>query len=189
MKVKEHQMTSNERSDARIFGSLRSADGVGIVRIEDRYDTGIDDLWSALTDPRRLAGWYGQVAGGLRPGGEFRLFIGSDDWDGTGRVAACEAPRRLLVTTRETDESYRKGQGVPPYDEVIEVTLTADGDQTVLVIEVRGMPLDKIAFYGAGWQIHAENLAAYVAGREPGDTEARWDALVPAYQDLAARIG
>ena len=51
------------------------------------------------------------------------------------------------------------------------------------------MPLDKIAFYGAGWQIHAENLAAYLAGRERGDTEARWAELVPPYQDLAANIG
>ena len=51
------------------------------------------------------------------------------------------------------------------------------------------MPLDKVAFYGAGWQIHAENLAAYLAGREPGDAEARWTALVPPYQDLAANIG
>jgi hypothetical protein len=91
--------------------------------------------------------------------------------------------------TRETDESWQKGRGAPPYDEAIEATLTADGDQTVLVIEVRGMPLDKIAFYGAGWQIHAENLAAYLFGRERGDTEARWDELVPPYQDLAAGIG
>ena len=75
---------------------------------------------------------------------------------------------------------------MPPFDEVIEATLTADGDQTILVIEVLGMPLDTIAFYGAGWQIHAENLAAYLAGRERGDTEARWDELVPPYQDLAA---
>lgn len=51
------------------------------------------------------------------------------------------------------------------------------------------MPLDKIAFYGAGWQIHAENLATYLAGREPGDTETRWDELVPANQELAATIG
>ena len=50
------------------------------------------------------------------------------------------------------------------------------------------MPLDKIAFYGVGWQIHAENLAAYFAGREPGDVEARWAELVPPYQDLAAKI-
>ena len=50
------------------------------------------------------------------------------------------------------------------------------------------MPLDAIAFYGVGWQIHAENLAAYLAGRTRGDTKARWDDLVPAYQALAASI-
>ena len=68
-------MTSNTPAGTRILGSLRSADGKGVVRIEDRYDTGIDDLWSALTDPGRLARWYGQVEGDLRPGGEFRLHV------------------------------------------------------------------------------------------------------------------
>jgi hypothetical protein len=82
-----------------------------------------------------------------------------------------------------------KGRGAPPFDEAIEATLTADGDQTILVVEVRGLPLDTIAFYGAGWQIHAENLAADLAGRERGDTEARWGELVPPYQNLAAGIG
>ena len=182
-------MTSNARPGTSILGSLRSADGTGVVRIEDRYDTDIDDLWSALIDPRRLARWYGQVEGDLRLGGEFRLHVESYDIDATGRVEACEPPRRLLVTNRETDESYLGGKGVPPYDEAIEATLTADGGQVILVIEVRGMPLDKIAFYGAGWQIHAENLAAYLAGRERGDTEARWGELVPPYQDLAADVG
>jgi uncharacterized protein YndB with AHSA1/START domain len=173
----------------RILGSLRSADGVGVVRIEDRYDTDIDGLWSALTDPGRLARWYGQVEGDLRTGGEFRLHVDSADIDATGRVEACDPPRRLQVTNRETDESYLRGKGVPPYDEAIEATLTADGNQTILVIEVSGMPLDKIAFYGTGWQIHAEDLAAYLAGRERGDAEARWAELVPPYQDLASNIG
>ena len=182
-------MTSNAGAGSRILGSLRAADGTGVVRIEDRFDAGIDDLWSALTDPARLARWHGQVEGDLRPGGEFRVYLEADDIESIGRVEACEPPRRLLVTTRETEESYRKGQGVPPFDQVTDVTLTAEGDQTILVIEVRGMPLDMIAFYGAGWQIHAENLAAHIAGRERGDTEARWGELVPAYQDLAASIG
>ena len=182
-------MTSNVPGGGRILGSLRSADGVGVVRIEDRYDTDIADLWSAITDPDRLARWHGQVEGELRPGGAFRVYLAADDIESTGRVEVCEPPRRLLVTSRETDESYRKGQGVPPFDAAIEVTLTADGDQTILVLEIRGIPLDKIAFYGAGNQIHAENLAAYLAGRERGDTEARWNDLVPAYQKLAANIG
>lgn len=181
-------MTSNARPGARILGSLRSADGAGVVRIEDRFDAGIDDLWSALTDPARLARWYGRVEGDLHPGGQFRVYLEADDVENTGRVEACEPPRRLQVRTRETEESYRKGQGAPPFDEVTEVTLTANGGQTILVIEVRGMPLDKIAFYGAGSQIHAENLAAYLSGREPGDAGARWGELVPQYQTLAAGI-
>jgi uncharacterized protein YndB with AHSA1/START domain len=182
-------MTGNVHPGNRILGSLRSADGAGVVRIEDRHDTDIDDLWSAITDPDRLARWYGEVEGDLRLGGVFRTYDAADDIEATGRVEACEAPRRLLVTTRETDESYQRGQGVPPYDEVLEATLTTEGDQTILVVEVRGMPLDTIAFYGAGWQIHAENLATYLAGRERGDTEARWEELVPPYQELAASIG
>jgi uncharacterized protein YndB with AHSA1/START domain len=181
-------MTSNASPDTRILGSLGSADGAGVVRIEDRYETDIDDLWSALTDPDRLARWHGQVEGDLRPGGDFRVYIEAGDIESTGRVEACEPPRRLLVTTRETDESYRKGQGVPPFDQTVEATLTPDGDQTILIVEVGGMPLDKIAFYGAGWQIHAENLAAYLAGRQPGDVEARWEELVPPYQVLAPNV-
>ena len=169
-------MTSNARPGARILGSLRSADGKGVVRMEDRFDTDIDDLWSALTDPRRLARWFGEVEGDLRLGGEFRARF-FDGWDGTGRVEACEPPRRLLVLTMQPGQ---------PYEQVIEATLAADGDQTILVLEERGMPLDHLAPYGAGIQVHVEDLAAYLAGRARCDIEARWNELLPAYQDLAA---
>ena len=36
--------------------------------------------------------------------------------------------------------------------------------------------------------MHAENLAAHLAGRAHGDTESQWDDLVPPYQDLAAKL-
>ena len=178
-------MTSRAGPANRLLASLRGADGRGVVRVEDRYDTDIDDLWSAITEPRRLARWFGNVHGDLRPGGTFDLSV---EWDGTGRVETCEPPRRLRVTTRESDESYQNGRGAPPFDAAIEATLTPAGEQTILVVEVRGMPLDRIAFYGAGWQIHAENLAGHIAGRGRGDTEARWNELVPPYQALAAKI-
>lgn len=171
-------MASNERAGTRILGSLRAADGTGVVRIEDRYDTDIDDLWLALTDPRRLALWYGQIEGDLRPGGEFHGRL--EYWEGNGRVEACEPPRRLLVTTRGVDE---------PYDERIEARLTADSNQTILVIETRGMPLDLVGAYGVGYQIHAENLANHLAGRDRIDSKTRWAELTPAYQDLAASVG
>ena len=184
-------MTDNAGRRTRVLGSLRAAEGAGVVRIEDRYDTDIDDLWSAVTEPERLVRWWGRVEGDLRPGGEFRLFVESAGLDGTGRVEACEPPRRFRVTSRESDESWAAGSpdAPRPFDSVTEVTLTPAGDQTILVIEISGPPLDKIAFYGAGWQIHAENLATYLAGHVRGDEQARWEELVPPYQDLAAHIG
>src|ERR1700722_10803201 len=98
-RTKEHQMTSNAPAGGRILGSLRSADGQAVVRVRDRCDTAIDALWSALTDPRRLARWLGEVEGDLRLGGEFRARFFASGWEGTGRVAVCEPPQHLLVLT------------------------------------------------------------------------------------------
>jgi uncharacterized protein YndB with AHSA1/START domain len=171
-------MTSGTPPGTRILGRLRTADGKGVVRMQDRYDTDIDDLWSAITDPRRVARWLGEVEGDLRLGGEFRARF-FDGWAGTGRVEACEPPRRLLLVTAQPGQ---------PGDHFMEATLTADGDQTVLVWEERGMLVDLLAAYGAGIQVHVENLAAHVAGRERCDGEARWGELIPAYQDLAGSV-
>src|SRR6476659_9202158 len=103
-RTEEHQMTSNARGSGRILGILRSVDGKGVVRMEDRYDTGIDDLWSALTDPGRLARWLGEVEGDLRLGGEFRARFFASGWEGTGRVDVCEPPQRLLILTSSPDQ-------------------------------------------------------------------------------------
>jgi uncharacterized protein YndB with AHSA1/START domain len=81
-------MTTDARASSRVTGSLRSADGAGVVRMEDRYETGIDDLWSALTDPIRLARWIADVEGDLRLGGEFHARFTSG-WDDPGRVDVC----------------------------------------------------------------------------------------------------
>src|ERR1700722_6622608 len=173
-------MSTNGPGSDHLQRSLRSEHGIGIVRIEDRVDIGIADVWSALTDSGRISGWYGQVDGDLHVGGEFRLNVDSSGWVGTGRVQACEPSSRLLVTTREADESWQQGRGVEPFDVVIEAMLAAHDDQTALVIEVRGVPLKMIAFYGAGWQIHIEDLAAYLAGGHPdNDIKARFDNLIP----------
>lgn len=173
-------MTTGQRTNNRILGTLQSADGKGVVRMQDRFNTDIDDLWSALTDPARLARWLGEVEGDLRLGGEFQAHFFSSGWQGTGRVQACERPHRLLVLTREPDE---------PGEQTIEVTLTADGDQTILVLEERGMPVGALAGYGAGIQVHVEDLGAHLAGRERCDAVTRWRELQPAYADLAAGVG
>jgi hypothetical protein len=47
--------------------------------------------------------------------------------------------------------------------------------------------MDKVEFYGAGWQMHGETLGAMLAGETP-PTEARFDALVPFYKPLADEL-
>ena len=172
-------MTPDTSGSVRTLGALRAADGKGIVRLEDRFDVGREDLWSALTDPSRLARWLGEVEGDLRQGGEYRAHYFASGWEGDCHVEVCQPPQRLLLLTKSPDEP----------DGVIEVTLTADGDQTILVIEDRGLPLEQIAAYGAGDQIHLEDLAAYLAGRGRCDARARWQELHPVYQELAANLG
>lgn len=47
----------------------------------------------------------------------------------------------------------------------IEATLSADGTETVLEIEERGLPIEVVAGHGSGWQTHFEDLAAYLDSR------------------------
>jgi uncharacterized protein YndB with AHSA1/START domain len=166
--------------DASVLGSLHSVDGEGVVRMDDRLDTGIDDLWGALTDPDRLTDWYGEVEGELSQGGEFRVRIALAG-ERTGQVEACEPPQRLLLTMRDPDP--QPGQ---PEQTVNEAKLIAEGAQTRLVWEVRGLPVKLLPAYGAGIQIHVEHLADYIDGRELRDVETRWSELFSAYEALGA---
>ncbi len=164
--------------DASVLGSLRAVDGEGVVRMEHRLDTGIDDLWGALTDPDRLARWYGEVEGELSEGGAFRVRI-TLAGERTGRVEACERPQRLLLTMRDPDP--KPGQ---PEQTVNEARLVAEGAQTRLVWEVRGMPVNLLPAYGAGIQIHVEHLADYLSGHKLRHAESRWNELFAAYEAL-----
>jgi uncharacterized protein YndB with AHSA1/START domain len=163
----------------RIIGSLRRLDdGRGAVTVEDFYDTDIDDLWSAVTDPGRLARWIATVEGEPRLGGTVQMTFLSSGYEGPGRIDVCDAPRRLVVTF----EAGTSGESV------VEANLTAVGDRTRLIVEERGFPLAEIVGHGGGWQLHAEDLAAYLEARKPGDWQDRWAKLKPGYKALAENL-
>lgn len=157
--------------------SLHARDGKAVVRVEDVFDTDIDDLWSAITEPQRLGQWVAKVEGDLRLGGQFRASFTSG-WDGPGRVDVCDPPRHLLVTMSQDDDDQT----------VISAELAPEGDKTRIVLEERGLPLDEAAAHGAGWQAHIEDLGAHLAGRPAADWYTRWAALTPAYFDKQQRL-
>jgi uncharacterized protein YndB with AHSA1/START domain len=170
-------MSEDTRAQPHVVGTMRSENGIGVVRMEDRYDTHIDDLWSALTDPQRLARWIADVKGELNLGGTFQASFTSS-WEGAGRIEVCEPPRRLLVTMDPGSDE----------ETVIEAELIADGDQTRLVLEERGFTMDVVAAHGAGWQAHMEDLAAHLEGRERTDWRTRWLELAPSYREQAVGL-
>jgi uncharacterized protein YndB with AHSA1/START domain len=156
------------------IGTMRALDEKrGAVRVEDLYDTGIDDLWSACTTPERLARWIAEVSGDLQVGGAIHASFTST-WTGPGRIDVCDAPRHLLLTMQPgTDEEAE-----------LEAWLTAEGERTRLVVEERGLPLDKLYFYGSGWQAHLEDLRRSLSG-QPSVWQARWEELTPEYEAMA----
>ncbi len=144
----------------------------GTVRVEDVYDTGIDDLWEACTTPERLARWIAQLTGDLRVGGTIHATFTST-WTGPGRIEICDRPHHLLLTMEpDTDDEAE-----------IEAWLTEDGERTRLTVEERGLPLDRIHYHGAGWQAHLEDLGRSLTG-ESSVWKPRWTELCPVYETM-----
>ena len=151
-----------------VIGTMKQENGKGTVRMEDVFDTDIDDLWSAITEPNRLARWLAVVTGD--PQGTMQVSFRSS-WEGPMTVTHCEAPHRLVVSSGEGDDITET-----------EAVLTAEGDRTRLVIEERGLPLEDVSMHGAGWQVHVEDLEALIEGREIEEWRPRWHELAPVYQ-------
>lgn len=164
----------------------------GAVRLEDVYDTGIDDLWDACTNPDRLARWIARVEGDLRQGGIVHATYTSTA-SGASRIVRCEPPSHLLIASVPESADQREDLDG---DSETEVWLTAEGDRTRLVVEERGLPADKLHFYCAGWQVHLEDLGSTVASGEPvhpGGWSAerpadafdkRFQELIPVYEQV-----
>jgi uncharacterized protein YndB with AHSA1/START domain len=147
-------MTGEAQGELRTHGERRA------VRFERRYEATPAEVWSALTEPQRLARWLADAELDLRLGGRYVLrFAGDDESQVTrGEVLALE-PERLLelfwwYPRRERHHrphraSTRRGRDDP---------------------RPRSRPPSGGAGggYGAGWHAHLDALEAHLgAGGEP----------------------
>jgi uncharacterized protein YndB with AHSA1/START domain len=172
-----------------ITSTMRAIDhDRGAVRVEEVYDTDLDDLWQACTAPERLARWIAQVSGDLRTGGTVHLVFTST-WTGPATVEVCEPPHHLLLSAgKGTDDETQ-----------IEAWLTAEGPRSRLVVEERGLPVAQLHFYGAGWQVHLEDLGRSLTSGGPVHPDGwseqvaapawqqRWTELTPSYRETPVR--
>ncbi|HEU4348601.1 MAG TPA: SRPBCC family protein [Actinoplanes sp.] len=57
------------------------------------YDTGIDDLWDAVTSAERIPRWFLPVTGELKEGGHYQL-----EGNAGGTITRCDKPRGYAAT-------------------------------------------------------------------------------------------
>ncbi|MHA6618718.1 SRPBCC family protein [Pseudonocardia sp. DLS-67] len=64
-----------------------------VVTISQAYDTDVDDLWDACTNPERLPRWFAPVSGELRLGGRYQI-----EGNAGGTVERCDPPKGFSIT-------------------------------------------------------------------------------------------
>jgi uncharacterized protein YndB with AHSA1/START domain len=77
----------------RVGHDERDGERVHVVTISRAYDTDVEDLWDAVTNPERIARWFLPVSGDLRLGGHYQL-----EGNAGGTITRCEPPERLGLT-------------------------------------------------------------------------------------------
>ena len=133
------------------------------LRIAARPET----VWRYWTDPERVCAWWGSAAElDPRPGGVCVVDMG-----GEGPVMRGEyvelVPHERIVLTFGWDPFHGTDLGVPPGASRVEVTLTPDGDDTILALRHTGLPPAAAAEHRGGWD-HFLPLLAAAAGRKNG---------------------
>lgn len=142
---------------ATIDRQVVSDDGETVsVRLSRRYQTTPEDVWEALTDPDRMKRWFMPISGDLRVGGSFQL-----EGNAGGEILHCDPPNSLRVTFGSETS-------------VVELTLTPDGEATLLRME-HTVPLAMAGsgagalYVGPGWDGAFLGLALHLESDVEGD--------------------
>jgi uncharacterized protein YndB with AHSA1/START domain len=165
-----------EHLDSRRGTVTRADDGRQRLEFRRSWPDPIEDVWSALTEPDRLARWIGVYEGERGAGGTGTFSMTHEEGDDAGSpttILECDPPRRLVVEWQQQDaDAWR-----------IDLDLRVEDGRTVLRF-VQVFPADAdVADFALGWHWYLEKLGAEVERRP--QPEGSWDDFLadvgPAY--------
>jgi uncharacterized protein YndB with AHSA1/START domain len=150
--------------DRRIGSRILEAGETRTLTISRVYDTGVEDLWDACTNPERIPRWFLPISGDLKLGGRYAL-----EGNASGTIERCDPPHRLFAT-------WEYG-GMVSW---IELRLTPESDQrTRFSLEHIAHVNDEMwAQYGPGavgigWDLGLMGLSLHLdSGGRPVDRQA-----------------
>lgn len=114
-----------------------------ILRISARPET----VWRYWTDPTRMSEWWGAAADLDPMRGEYVELL----------------PYERLVFSFGWDPT-EGGPGIAPGSTLVQITLTADGDDTILALRHTGLPTAAREEHRAGWGRFLPLLGAAASG-------------------------
>lgn len=143
------------------------------LTIERTFRASIDDVWASLTEPDRIARWYGDVEGELLPGHTIMITMTAEDGAPAepARIVECDPPRRFLIETAGMGDPWR-----------LQVELAErDGVTTMTFTHHLADDLDA-ADIGPGWEYYADRHHAAFHGHAMRDwTADRYQELLGAH--------
>lgn len=118
----------------------------GALVLTQRVAAPPEAVFEFLVDPEKMLRWMGTEAElEPRPGGTFRVDINGSDV-AVGTYVSVERPTRVVFTW-----GWDGSTDVPPGSSTVTMTLTADGDDTVVELRHEGLPGGSGDQHAEGW--------------------------------------
>lgn len=117
-------------------------------------------MFAYFTDPVKFVTWMGIDAElDPRPGGRFRIDAGGGNI-ARGEYLSVEPPIKLVFTW-----GWENSEVVPPGSTTVEITLSADGQGTLIQLRHIGLPThESKETHHSGWNLYTARLRASFEG-------------------------
>jgi uncharacterized protein YndB with AHSA1/START domain len=123
-----------------------------------------ETVFPFFVEPDRMMRWMGTEAElDARPGGGFRVNVGGTHV-AQGEYVEIDPPSRVVFTWGWDNPDTV----VPPGTSTVEVTLTAEGGGTKVVLIHRDLPEGQAGPHGMGWEHYLGRLEIAGAGGDAG---------------------
>src|SRR5438876_11250076 len=152
----------------------------GLVEHEVRVAASPASVFDYFTDPAKMVKGMGTEATlDPRPGGVCRINP-SGQVAMLGEFVEVDRPRRVVFTWGWETALFK----TPPQSTLVEVSLTPDGEDTVVRLAHRRLKPEAVALHRAGWQHYLPRLALAASGGDPGHDQ--WRAIPLNAEELRA---
>src|SRR2546429_4039715 len=132
----------------------------GLVEHEVRVAASPDSVFDYFTDPAKMVTWMGTEATlDPRPGGVCRINP-SGQAAMLGEFVEIDRPRRIVFTWGWETALFK----TPPQSTLVEVSLTPDGEDTLVRLAHRRLKPEAVALHRAGWHHYLPRLPPLAPG-------------------------